>query len=87
MSKRGIKVSPKQADSIMQMKPPKTRKHIQTLARKLVALSRFYLEVLKLTLAFLQSTEGNPPRVNRTMNATRPSKEYIATLPFLCQPV
>ena len=89
VSKRGIEIAPKQFIGILQMQPPKTKKKIQALTRKLASLNRFisiYLDCLRPFFKDLKDASSWEwgPKCDR---ALQDIKYYLASLLILSQPI
>ena len=89
VSQRGIDMAPGQVKAIEQMQPAITKKHIQTLTRKLITLNRFISRYSDRLHRFFTTLKGAPtkgwgPKCDK---AFRSIKEYIASPLSLSQPV
>ena len=89
VSRRGIEMASDQSKAIMQMPPLETKKKIQDLTGKLVALNRFisrysYHIWLFFTALKGASSGGWVPESDKAFNSI---KEYLASLLTLSQPI
>nr|CAN70061.1 hypothetical protein VITISV_025665 [Vitis vinifera] len=89
VSQRGIEVSPDQVKAVMETPPPRSKKELQRLTGKLVALGRFiarFTDELRPFFLAIRKTGANG-WMDSCQNAFKKIKHYLMQLPILSSPV
>ena len=86
---RGIKANPKKIQAFIDMRSPSKTKKVQSLTRRVAALSRFISRVTDKCLPFFDSLKGNKRFSwdDKCNQAFRALKEYLSKPPLLSNPV
>jgi hypothetical protein len=88
VSVKGIKANPDKINTIFHMKPPGSRKEVQRLTGRIVALNQFISKIGERSLPFFKVLRGSGifgwgPEQQEAFNTL---KEYIQKLPKLASP-
>ena len=85
VSQRGIKVNPEKIRAIMELKPPRTVKEVQSLNGKIAALNRFVSKAMKKCLPFFCTLRKSFEWTNECQKAFEDLKKYLLS-PLLLSP-
>ena len=83
VSQRGIEANPDKIRAIMEMKPPKNVKEVQSLNGKVAALNRFVLKVMDKCLPFFRTLKKSFEWTDECQQAFEELKAYLSALPLL----
>ena len=83
VSQRGIEANPDKIRAIMEMKPPKNVKEVQSLNGKVAALNRFVLKVMDKCLPFFHTLKKSFEWTDECQQAFEELKAYLSALPLL----
>ena len=83
VSQRGIEVNPEKVRAIMELKPPKTVKAVQSLNGKVVALNRFVSKATDKCLPFFQVLKKSFEWTDECQKAFEDLKKYLSSPPLL----
>ena len=83
VSQRGIEANPDKIRAIMEMKPPKNVKEVQSLNRKVAALNRFVSRATDKCLRFFHTLKKSFEWTDECQQAFEELKAYLFTPPLL----
>ena len=83
VSQRGIEANPDKIRAIMEMKPPKNVKEVQSLNGKVVALNRFVSRATDKCLPFFRTLKKSFEWTNECQQAFKELKAYLSAPPLL----
>ena len=83
VSQRGIEANPDKIRAIMEMKPPKNVKEVQSLNGKVAALNRFVLKVMDKCLPFFRTLKKSFEWTDECQQAFEELKAYLSAPPLL----
>ena len=83
VSQRGIEANPDKIRAIMEMKPPRNVKEVQSLNGKVVALNRFVSRATDKCLPFFRTLKKSFEWMDKCKQAFKELKAYLSTPPLL----
>ena len=83
VSQRGIEANPDKIRAIMEMKPPKNRKEVQSLNGKVAALNRFVSRATDKCLPFFRTLKKSFEWTDECQQAFEELKAYLSAPPLL----
>ena len=83
ISHRGIKANPDKIQAILNMKPPRNIKEVQSLTRRVTALNRFILKTTDKCLPFFKILKKAFEWTEECQKAFQDLKAYLAATPLL----
>ena len=83
VSQRGIEVNPEKVWAIMELKPPKTVKAVQSLNGKVAALNRFVSKATDKCLPFFRVLKKSFEWTDECQKAFEDLKKYLSSPPLL----
>ena len=83
VSQRGIKVNPEKVQAIMELKPPRTMKEVQSLNGKIAALNRFVSKATDKCLPFFRTLRKLFEWTDECQKAFEDLKKYLSSPPLL----
>ena len=83
VSQRGIEVNPDKIRAIMEMKPPRNVKEVQSLNGKVAALNRFVLRATDKCLPFFRTLKKSFEWTDECQQAFEELKAYLSAPPLL----
>ena len=86
---KGIEANLEKIQALIDMRSPSKTKEVQSLTRRVAALSRFISRATEKCLPFFDSLKGNKRFLwdDKCENGFRALKEYLSKLPMLSKPV
>ena len=83
VSQRGIEANPDKIRAIMEMKPPRSVKEVQSLSGKVAALNRFVSRAMEKCLPFFRTLKKSFEWTDECQQAFEELKAYLSTPPLL----
>ena len=83
VSQRGIEVNPEKVRAIMELKPPRTVKEVQSLNGKIAALNRFISRATDKCLPFFRTLRKSFEWTDECQKAFEDLKKYLSSPPLL----
>ena len=83
VSQRGIEANPDKIRAIMEMKPPRNVKEVQSLNEKVVALNRFVSRATDKFLPFFRTLKKSFEWIDECQQAFEELKAYLSASPLL----
>ena len=83
VSQRGIEANPDKIRTIMEMKPPRNVKEVQSLNGKVAALNRFVSRATDKCLPFFRTLKKSFEWIDECQQAFEELKAYLSALPLL----
>ena len=83
VSQRGIKVNPEKVRAIMELKPPRMMKEVQSLNGKIAALNRFVSKATDKCLPFFRTLRKLFEWTDECQKAFKDLKKYLSSPPLL----
>ena len=83
VSQRGIEVNPEKVRAIMELKPPRMVKEVQSLNGKIAALNRFVFKVTDICLPFFRTLRKSFEWTDECQKAFENLKKYLSSPPLL----
>ena len=83
VSQRGIEVNPKKVRAIMELRPPRTMKEVQSLTGKIAALNRFVSKATDKCLPFFRTLRKSYEWTDECQKAFEDLKKYLSSPPLL----
>ena len=83
VSQRGIEANPDKIQAIMEMKPPKNMKEVQSLNGKVAALNRFVSRATDKCLPFFCTLKKSFEWTDKCQQAFEELKAYLSAPPLL----
>ncbi|CAL8152252.1 unnamed protein product [Prunus armeniaca] len=90
ISQRGIEANPEKIRVIIDMEKPKTQKDIQSLTRRVAALTRFISKATDKSVPFFKALKGGKQNITWTAEcdkAFQDLKNYMSRAPLLSKPL
>ena len=83
VSQRGLEVNPKKVRAIMELRPPRTVKEVQSLNGKIAALNRFVSKATDKCLRFFRTLRKSFKWTDECQKAFEDLKKYLSSSPLL----
>ena len=83
VSQRGIEVNSEKVPAIMELKPPRTVKEVQSLNGKIAALNRFVSKATEKCLPFFRTLRKSFEWMDECQKAFDDLKKYLSSPPLL----
>ena len=83
VSQRGLEVNPKKVRAIMELRPPRTVKEVQSLNGKIAALNRFVSKAMDKCLRFFRTLRKSFKWTDECQKAFEDLKKYLSSSPLL----
>ena len=86
VSQRGVEVNLEKVRAIMELRPPRTMKEVQSLNGKITTLNRFISKATDKCLPFFRTLRKSFEWTDECQKAFEDLKKYLLSLPLLSHP-